>query len=242
MRRILLTILILLICSSGNAAISNVQNVGSNGDASGDTSHSVTITAATSGNLLVSCMAGDGNTGTITVPSGFTLLNENVGTVSGSCAYKVSTGGETSVQWSWVNSVSSNAWVGEWSGTTATPLDVKTENGTWASVSSISTGTTSATAQNDEIGIAVAFCGDFWRCNSNSWTNSYTTLRFVSGTTNDPAIAISTKTLSSTGAQETTFDYTADASAPTEAYAQIMTFKASAAAATMITDNGTSVF
>jgi len=116
--------------------------------------------APTAGNLLVLWMAGDKNTGALTL-AGWSIVAELLSTsVSLYQAWKVSDGSETTVSPSWANSsVSGNmAWVGEY----ADPAE-----GTWALLASASnitdetavttkaTGTTPATAQ-DGIGIAGA--------------------------------------------------------------------------------------
>ena len=85
---------------------------------------SVTLdTPATAGNLLITCVAIDKGSGAITVPTGFTLVQKGEGGISsGAMAYKISTGGETTISWSWVAHEEGSVWIGEYSGLATTDV------------------------------------------------------------------------------------------------------------------------
>ncbi|NIA72374.1 hypothetical protein HBA54_27680 [Pelagibius litoralis] len=95
-------------------------------------------------------------------------------------------------------------------------------------VSSISTGTTAATDQVDEIACAFAlwYDDDFA---TPTWTNSFISQTSGSQTSTNVAFGVSwaaaTKILNTTGAQETTSDWSSGEQ-PEEALAAIVTFRA----------------
>jgi len=93
------------------------------------TTSSITVTldsAATAGNLLITGVAIDKASGTITVPDGFTLVQKGEGGISsGAMAYKIAAGGETSITWNWTATEEGSVWIGEYSGLlTSNVLDV----------------------------------------------------------------------------------------------------------------------
>ena len=136
-------------------------------------SFSVTLDSTpTEGNLLVAChyTAALGSAGPSGWTEGFALVN-TPNTDSGRLAFKVAGSGESTT----VTCTSSTGeehvlaafeFEGPWN---ATPLDVTATNGPDTSVSSISTGTTGTTAQNDEL--AVAMVGGESNQSASAWTN-----------------------------------------------------------------------
>jgi len=196
-----------------------------------NTPGSVTVTLdspATAGNLLVTGVSIDKASGTITPPTGFTLIHKGEGGVSsGAMAYKIAEGGEQTITWNWTATEEGNAWVGEYSGlATSNVLDVSAENEDYLSTAtnSISTGTTGTTSQANELAIAM-FMSDSGNSvgSSRSWTNDFTSIfeEPVPAEIGNPFLAVATKTLSSTGTVETTVSH--DGS--DESYACIATFK-----------------
>ena len=206
------------------AVLENSAEVTDVGD---HTSHTLTFGfTATSGRLLIAAIAIDKNSGAITIPSGYTLINEYISaSVSAAIAFKISDGTETSVAWSWVNNHRHTLWVGEYSGLAAIPLDVKAEADSGASaVTSQTSGTTAATAQADELAFG------FWTADTGenvdagrTYTNGFTEIAFVTtpGFGQPPCI-IATKNLTATGTVESTFE-TSDTG--DQMYGSMTTFK-----------------
>ena len=143
---------------------------------------SITLnTPATANNLLITGVAVDKASGTITKPEGFTLIQKGEGGIaSGALAYKVATGGETTISWTWTANEEGSVWIGEYSGlATSDVLDVSAENEAYLSTltNTISTGTTTTTTQADELAIAL-FASDSGNSvgTTRSWTNGFTTI------------------------------------------------------------------
>jgi hypothetical protein len=193
----------------------------------------ITVTlspAATAGNLLVTGVAIDKASGTITVPTGFTLVQkaDAAGNISsGAMAYKIAVGGETAITWNWVAAEEGTAWIGEYSGLVASSvLDKSAENeaDVVTAVASISTGTTVATTQNDELAVGM-FISDSSNSvgTSRAWTNGFTSIfeQPVPADSGAPFLAVATKILSATGAVETTLSHNGS----DESYATVATFK-----------------
>lgn len=189
------------------------------------TSISATLNStATSGNLLVTAIATDKDAGTYTVPAGFTMIQTYSGlSVSGALAYKVSDGSETAVSWSYTNSEESSVWIGEYSGTDATPLDVSTEaDSNNVDTTSQSTGTTGSTAQDEELAVAILAIDSAQNATGRSWSNSFSEVEYV-GSNSTAGLSVATKYLTATGTQTSTMSWdTVD-----QAYAAIATFLAS---------------
>lgn len=188
------------------------------GSGSGAASDTVTFSAAVSGNLLIIAVANSAAQTWGTAPTGFSVLSQvtdGSGNMSAIWYWKIAAGGETSFTIAWSNSITTWRWVGcEFEGAFAgSPLDVTAEDETNIStvVTSQASGTTGATAQNDEF--AVAFFGADRAdqvTDGRAYTNSFAEVVFSS--TVDfvarPAIAIAKKVLSATGTQTTTFSTT----------------------------------
>jgi len=195
---------------------------------------SVTLdTAATANNLLITGVAIDKNSGTITVPTGFTIIQKGEATdtgqsVSGALAYKVATGGETTISWSWTVNQEGSVWIGEYSGLKATDvLDVSTENETYMNnhqTTTISTGTTPTTTQANELAIAL-FAADsgVYVGTTHSWTNGFTIQANITSTSGSPYLNIANKTLNTIGTVESTFTH--NYAAGEDSYAMVATFK-----------------
>ena len=182
----------------------------------------------TAGSLIVSAIAIDKNSGTITIPVGFTLVNNYLsGSISSAFVYKVATGGEQNLNWSYANLEEASVWVAEVSGLdTTNVLDVKVENDSGSSsVVSVSTGTTEVTSQAAEFAIAVAAVDSGNKVNEGRfWTNGFTSVAHVTDVSGSPALDVATKTLTTTGTQETTFSSTDSSD---QMYAALVTFKES---------------
>ena len=195
------------------------------------TSLTTTLDAgATAGNLIVTGIAIDKASGTITQPADFTLIQKGEGGISsGAMAYKISTGGETGITWSWAANEEGSGWVGEYSGLVSTGvLDVSVENESYLSTATntISTGTTAGTAQADELAIAL-FAADSGNSvgATRTWTNGFAIVAEETTTSGSPFICIASKTLTLAGTVESTVSHSGN----DECYAMVATFKAAAA-------------
>ena len=189
---------------------------------------SVTLDSpATANNLLVTVVAIDKASGTITVPTGFTLVQKGEGGISsGAMAYKIATGGETTISWTWTATEEGSVWIGEYSGLAATAvLDVSAENEAYLSTATntISTGTTSTTTQANELAIAL-FASDSGNSvgSTRTWTNGFTTIAEVTSTSGSPFVNVASTILDTTGTVESTLTHNGS----DESYAMIATFKA----------------
>ena len=195
------------------------------------TTISATIAAPSANSLIVTAVGIDKNSGAITVPTNFTLLNDYVSdNVSGGFAFKVSDGTETSVAWNWATAQIPSMWVGVYTGLTTTPLDVKAEADSGAtSVTSQTTGTTAATSQALELAISVMAADTNLNVDlGRAWTNSFTELVWVTGGgSGDPGMSIAERNLTATGAVETTFSTT---DIGDQMWASVAAFKEAAAA------------
>jgi len=196
------------------------------------TSPSVTLSStAIAGNLIVIGIGVDKNATSVTPPSGFTLIQSYTSaSVSGAMAYKVANGTETTITWSLgtVGAAGCTMWAGEYRGTLSSGvLDVSVENDSGAgAVSTLATGTTAATAQNDEIAIAMMMI-DSVSVESYTWDNSFSSVYDDSETGGCGGLFVASKTLTTTGTQTSTCTWTtAD-----QAYACLATFKLNAPAA-----------
>jgi hypothetical protein len=189
---------------------------------------SVTLdTPATTNNLLVTGVAIDKASGTISVPSGFTLVQKGEGGISsGAMAYKIATGGETTISWSWTAHEEGSVWIGEYAGLVPTDvLDVSSENEAYLSIvtNTISTGTTPTTTQAYELAITL-FASDSGNAvgNTRTWSNGFSTVAEITDTSGSPFANVGSKILDSTGAVESTLTHNGN----DESYAMIATFKA----------------
>lgn len=188
---------------------------------SGSSSTTLTCTLAsapTAGNLLVLAMAGDKNTGALTL-AGFTQLYSLLSTsVSLYYWYKVSAGTETSISPSWAttSTAGNTAWYAEYEDTAVTgstwSVEGQASNITnEATTLSRSTGTTAATTL-DGIGIAVAAVDSVTNVTTvSAWGNSYAVRYSSSGTFSRGGVFVATKTEVATTAATSTFSYTGTA-------------------------------
>jgi hypothetical protein len=195
------------------------------------TSTTVTLdTGATAGNLLVTGVAIDKNSGAITVPTGFTLINKTEGgIVSAALAYKIATGGETAITWNWTAGEEGSTWIGEYSGLkTSNVLDVSAENeaNINTAVNSQTTGTTGTTNVAEELAIAM-FAADSMNSvgTTRTWSDSFTTEAEVTDLSGSPILNIGYKLLTATGTVSATLTH--DGS--DESYGTIVTFKSNSA-------------
>lgn len=231
--------------AEAQAAIELVQRK-TNKHTYGSPANSIATTfdaAAAADNLIVTGIAIDKNSGTITVPEGFSLVHKGEGqsttaSCSGAMAYKIAAGGETTITWSWSVLQEGTAWVGEFSGLAASNvLDRSAENDDYLETVTASVGTTTlTTTQADELAVAM-YMSDSSNAvgTARSWTNGFT---FYSGDelpvpadSGQPFINVATTTLSSTQAVNTTLSH--DGS--DESYLAVATFKAASASASTLT-------
>lgn len=180
------------------------------------TSISVSYTQTTvSGNLLICVIAPDKNSGTITIPVGFTIVTQvQEASISGALCYKISDGTETTIESSWVNTVHGSESIWEIDGPWDTnPLDVfETGTSNNIAVTSLSTGTTAETAQNDEYVFAVYLNDSSQNMSSSpTQTNGFSNRMFNNPTGGSAGQIVCDKTIASTGTQETTIGYTGSA-------------------------------
>lgn len=175
------------------------------------TSRSMTFDSTpTAGNILLTAISLDKQSDAITTPSGWTAIGThyNSASISGGLAYKVSDGTEGTVTWDWTTSVLERGMLlMEISSTLFFDQQASADSGASA-VTSQSTGTTGTTTYST--GLAVAVWGadtldnvDGTRAYTNGFSELYATL--VGGYV---GIIVATKTLSATGAVETTFSCT----------------------------------
>ena len=148
----------------------------------------------------------------------------NADMVTGAMYYKVADGTETSVRLQWTNGEDISIRVGEYSGIVSVdPLDVKSFGMTSGETSSVATGTTAATSQNDEFAIAMMGSDSGDKTNSGrSWSNGFTEVAWVHSSSGDPGLSVAEKDLTSTGTVQTTFT---TSEAGDEMVAIVATFK-----------------
>jgi hypothetical protein len=118
---------------------------------------------------------------------------------------------------------------------TSTPLDATQTSAvsTGTPLANKTTGTTAATAQNDEVAIGVVShrtdSGNGHGVTISAWSNSFTAVghaRDSAGTASEKGVAMCRKTLSATGAQETTATFAGvQEGGPRRAMGLIATFK-----------------
>ena len=182
-------------------------------DTTAVTSHVITIASAVAGRLLIGVLATDKTSGGITIPAGWTRIGTDYDQtdVSFAMAYKVAAGGETTITWTSVTAQAATLWAAEYSGTASAPLDVNSRatSGVTA-VLTLSTGTTGATAQNNEL--ALSFMASDTSNNTDltrAWTNSFVEIAYntTSGSAR-PGLSVAEKFLVATGTVETTFTTT----------------------------------
>ena len=209
----------------GQVTLTNVataSNVGSN------TSYILNFGwTATAGRLLVLTASWDKViTGLSESSSTWTQVDYRINNnmVTGAMYYKVADGTETSVQLSWTNSEDISIRVGEYSGVVSVdPLDVNSFGVNSGETTSVATGTTAATAQNDEL--AIVMMGSDSGANTdtgNSWSNGFTEVLYLPGVSGDPGLSVAEKDLTSIGTVQTTFTTTASGD---EMVAIVATFK-----------------
>lgn len=191
------------------------------GDDTKGTSRNVSLSStATSGNLLVCIWAVDKDSGTLTLPSGFTLIQEHTtgSSISGAIGYKISDGTETSFTASSASSNRNTLGILEFSGIdTSDPLDVSVlTDGNSAEDRSLTIGPTASTDEANELALS------FWMNDSAqsmaqgsdfSWSDSFSEILYHrpdESNQGQPGVSVGRKDLSSTGTVSTTFSYTGD--------------------------------
>lgn len=217
-------------------AFGDTINTEKGNQASGDASITISPTA-TEGNLLLfgvgrgATHSAGGDWGT---PAGWETVHDsgiNTGNLGAAWFWKISDGTETSVATAGSGHQGATQSVyAEIEGPfAASPLDVKEENATLLSTvgTSISSGTTGTTAQNDEIAIAF-FASDRFDTidGTRAYTNSFTEVVISDGTGSRASSWLAKKVLSATGTVESTFSCTDTGD---EMYGSIATWKKEAA-------------
>ena len=170
--------------------------------------------ATTAGNLLVLALAGDKNTGAITLPAGWTLLRSlESASVSLYFAWKVSAG-ETSVTATVATVAPSGCelWLGEYAETGSGAwllLGVASTTTTEAAAATQTTGTTAAVAQ---AGLAIAVAAaDSQSTSGASWSNAFVARHTApTGGAGEGAIYVAEKQITSGGTAQTTITADAD--------------------------------
>lgn len=196
-------------------AFLNTQNVSANSNNVAVTVLATTISAPAVGSLIVTAIALDKNSSTITLPTGFIpILTAYIQTdVSVWIAYRISDGTETSVSWSWVTSQLASAWAGVWTGRIRGPFMQACANtsGTTA-VTSLLVGTLAQGWGNSGLAIA-AFASDSGDNTdlTRAYTNNFTELAFsmfTGAAPANPGLMIATKISLTPEALSTTFSTT----------------------------------
>jgi hypothetical protein len=201
------------------------ESTGSSGAAS--TTLACALGAApTVGNLLVFCMAGDKNTGDLTL-AGFTRLYSILSSSTSLYMWwKVSDGSETTINPSWGTSstAGNTAWYAEYQ-------DAAVNGSMWRVSAQASTITTEATVNSAATGssISVPVAGMGIACNAmdssaswvsgTTWSDSYVEKYSATGLGGRGAIFISTKSVSAGSSTTATFSYTGTADQNTVALA-----------------------
>lgn len=199
-------------------AVALVQETTANSGASSTTLTCTLPVAPTANNLLVFAMAGDKNTGALTL-AGFTqLYTLTSSSVTLYVWYKVSAGTETSISPSWANSSNSGnmSWYAEYqdslvTGTSWTVAGQASNITDETTVMSKTTGTTSSTTV-DGLGIAFAAVDSIGNVSSvNAWANSYAARYSPAGGGGRGAIFVATKAETAGTAASSTFSYSGTA-------------------------------
>jgi hypothetical protein len=201
-------------------AINPRQTKPATASSTGVTATFTSFATATAGNLLVAAWQARTNPGTVTPPSGWLQAFTDLGALNAPTIYlwyKVAAGSETGAAVGTINSVTQDIFVWEYQGFTGTPTLDRTISANSATTTTMSTGTTLATTDANEIAVAMVGLQATGGAIVTPWTNSY--IDDTSRATT--AMYIATKSLSSIGTQETTLAWTTSR----KAAAGIATFK-----------------
>jgi hypothetical protein len=210
MRRLILSLSILLLPWTADAAATLEQSQFTSKITTGTFKTDTFSVTPVAGHILVTAVAIDKVSGTITAPTGWTMIGTPVDgyNSTGAVAYKVSAGTEGSVTWIWNNpQAEAMQWLAEYSGVNT--LDVFAENDTGNSVEDFcSTGTTGTTAIADSLAVAAWGADTYDNVDAGqAFTNSFIKRGglLVGGYT---GLIVATKDLSTTGTVQTTFSTT----------------------------------
>lgn len=192
----------------------------------GGTSLVVTLRQApTTGNLLVCCYGVRRPVANLLGPGeGWTaaVTRQSSTTCSAGIWYKISDGTETEITATHNAAAASQSLVvREYPGVSASPLDVTVSNA-GPSITSLNFGTTAATAQADELAVALLFTTATTPLRLSSWANDFEEV--LSPSINAPLMHVADKILTATGAVTTTAAWEASNTAA----GLIATFKLSA--------------
>lgn len=208
------------------AAPTIVQSAGGTTASTTSTTNTVTLpSAATAGNLLVFCLAGDKNTGTLTMSgTGWTVeVSLASSSVSLYTAYKTAAGGETSITGTTANApLTGNTFFGmelAQAGTAAWGVQGKSTLITnETAVSSVAIPTTSPAAAYEGLAVAAAAIdsigSSFSGSQSPTWSNAFTS-RHIPPESGAPGsnggsggCYVATKDVPASGTTSTTFSLT----------------------------------
>jgi hypothetical protein len=180
-------------------------------------SNDVTVTSLTvnfgivpRGTVLVTAIAIDKDSSTITTPSGWTLIHNYTSTnVSGAWAYKYSDGTETSVQWQWTTTQKASAWVGAIQEGRVFDVAQEADSGVSA-VTSLSTGTTASTTYPQTVALAICASDSADAANDGrSWSKGFNEVAFVVSATDpglsNPGLSVAMRDIDAIQTIETTF-------------------------------------
>jgi len=208
-----------------------VQNVSNFTDYTPEPNNILTLVlpnAPTSGNLLVTGVSIDKDSGAITKPTDFIVIHTNSSTtpnegVSGALAYKISDGSEQTTSWTWATDQDATGFIIEYSGVdTSNPLDVSSFNDSYLNtmVGSINTTSITTTGSNELIIAFIATDSGNTALDPWGYTDSFSHLINDTQTSGSPLIIVGNRTLANAGTISTNVSWTGD----DEAYAIIAAF------------------
>ena len=195
----------------------NLENVATATNVGSSTSYTLNFGwTATAGRLLVLTASWDKDvTSLVELTDATTTWTQVDYRLSGIAAtgamyYKVADGTETKVRLQWTNSEDISIRVAEYSGIVSVdPLDVSSSDVTSGETTTVSTGTTAATAQADELAIAMMGSDSGGNTTTGrSWNNGFTEVTWLNDSSGDPGLSVAEKDLTSTGTVQTTFTTT----------------------------------
>ena len=173
---------------------------------SGTSVNDTYLSTPTSGNVLITAISIDKNSGTITIPSGWTVIGATYvsGSVSGAWAYKISDGTEGTVTWNWATTQFDVVmWLAEYSGIDTLDVQASADSGA-SSVTSQSSGTTGTTDIATAHAFAIFGVDTFDNVDGGrTYSNSFTEID--ARALDSPGLMIAEKVLSATGTQECTY-------------------------------------
>lgn len=178
------------------------------------------------GNLLVCCFGGKVSDANLTGPgAGWTkaISRQASGSLAAGIWYRIASGDSATITCTSGAAAPLTMHMREYEGVSASPLDVTVSNSSATGVTTLNLGTTGATAQADELAIAMVFTNDTLPLRFASWSNGFDEV--MSPSLGNPKMYVANKVLSATGAVTVTPSWAASNAAT----GMIATFKLSAA-------------